>query len=94
VSLVTSLAAVAAASALLRAPLAPGGARPRPGRAVAAAVYSAALFAYLVALLAAAVLAAGVTGTVGAKAAELVAGYGAGLTNQARAVRRRRRRVA
>ncbi len=88
VSLATSLLAVGLATAALRTPRGrdglPRGERPTPSGARTAYVYVSATFSYIVALILVAALAAGVTGTVGAKGAELVAGYGADLTSQVR----------
>ena len=80
----TSLLAVVLASGALRTSRCSLGSRPRPTRGRAAFVYAAALYSFLVALALVAALSAATIGAVGAKAAELVANYGASLTNQAR----------
>ena len=72
------------ASTALRTSRCSVGCRPRPTRSRASYVYTAALYSFLVALAFVAALSASTIGAVGAKAAELVAGYGATLTNQAR----------
>ena len=81
--LATSLLAVALASAALRTSRCSAGCRPRPTASRATYVYVAAAYSFLVALALVAALSASTIGAVGAKAAELVAGYGATLTNQA-----------
>ena len=80
----TSLLAVSLASGALRTSRCSAGCRPRPSVCRAAYVYSAALFAFLVALALVAALCAATIAAVGAKAAEVVANYGATLTSQAR----------
>jgi hypothetical protein len=84
VCLGTSLLAVGLAAGALRTSRCPIGHRPRPTLARASFVYAATFYSFLVALAMVAALSASTIGAVGAKAAELVAGYGANLTNQAR----------
>ena len=80
----TSLLAVSLASGALRTSRCSAGCRPKPSAGRAAYVYASAVFAYLAALALCAALCAATIGAVGAKAAEVVADYGATLTNQAR----------
>ena len=94
VCLGTSLLAVSLASGALRTSRCSAGCRPRPSVGRAAFVYTSAVFAFLVALALVAALCAATIGAVGAKAAEVVADYGATLTNQARRHRPRRLRIA
>jgi hypothetical protein len=80
--LATSLLAVGLASATLRTPRSRSGAWRRPTWVRCGFIYVATLFAYLVAMVSVAACTAAVTGAMGAKGAELVAGYGANMTNQ------------